>query len=108
MLARRIAMTRPQTANGAISQICAGFTHRVTPDKLRQISASIPKVMIITGDSDELVNPRNSFRLKNAMPEAELLVCEGTGHGVQLQDVEGFNETLKRVFYEGIQNARVS
>lgn len=64
--------------------------------------------MVITGDSDELVDPRNSFRLKKAMPEAELLLCKGTGHGVQLQDVESFNETLKRVFYEGIQKANIS
>jgi pimeloyl-ACP methyl ester carboxylesterase len=81
--------------------MCAGLTHHVTPDRLKKISSSIPKVIIVTGDADHLVHPRNSFRLKEVMPEAEFIQWKDTGHAVHTQDPDRFNEMLKRVFEEG-------
>jgi pimeloyl-ACP methyl ester carboxylesterase len=95
-------MTRRQTFIGSVSQMCAALTHHVTPDRLKKIASSIPKVVIVTGDADDLVNPRNSFTLKEAMPEAEFIQWKDTGHAVHTQDSERFNEMLKRVFEEGI------
>jgi pimeloyl-ACP methyl ester carboxylesterase len=81
--------------------MAAGFTHRVTPDRLRKISASIPKVVIVTGDEDNLVAPSKSRKLKASMPEAELLEWEETGHGINLQRLRRYNELLERTWEEG-------
>jgi pimeloyl-ACP methyl ester carboxylesterase len=97
---RRIAVTTPQAFMGHISQMAAGLTHHCTPDRLRMISKSIPKVAIVTGDDDHLVRPRNSFRLKAAMPEAELLQWEHTGHSIHVQRVKEFNALIERVCTE--------
>ncbi|KAF9257784.1 alpha/beta-hydrolase [Marasmius fiardii PR-910] len=100
-LRKRIALTRLQTMVGAFSQMSAGLTHYVSDDRLRKISASIPKVLILTGDVDNLVDPRNSIYLKSQMPEAEFVQWETTGHGIHYQRHKWFNETVERVSKEG-------
>jgi pimeloyl-ACP methyl ester carboxylesterase len=97
----RMASTRIQKPLGAISQMWAGFTHHVQAERLAQISKTIPKVVILTGDEDHLVRPTNSAYLKKHMPEAEYVVWKDTGHVVNLQHVERFNALLERVFHEG-------
>lgn len=86
---------------GAISQMCAGLTHRVTPDRLRKTSKSIPKVLIVTGDKDHLVNPQSSIYLKENMPEAEYVLWEGTGHAIHMQWTDRYNKLIERVVAEG-------
>ncbi|KAI0831136.1 alpha/beta-hydrolase [Trametes gibbosa] len=98
---RRVKFTRPQTFLGAISQMAAALGHYVAPDRLQMISSSIPKIAIICGDSDNLVNTSNSQILKKHMPEAELIIREGAGHGITMQYRAWFNEVLERVFKEG-------
>ncbi|KAF9468764.1 alpha/beta-hydrolase [Collybia nuda] len=98
---RRIDITLPQAFLGHISQMAAGLTHYCSPERLRSISSSVPKITIITGDEDNLVLPRGSRRIKSCMPEAELVVWEGTGHGVNAQWPKRFNELLERTFREG-------
>jgi len=84
----------------------ACITHHVTPERLRKISASIPKVLIVTGDKDHLVDPRNSRYIKEHMPEAELVEWEETGHAIHIQRNYHFNALLEQVFKEG--KARVT
>ena len=96
----RIAVTRPQPFIGAISQMAAATTHYVSPERLRKISSSVPKVLIVTGDTDNLVNPSNSHHLKADMLEAEFIVKEGAGHGIAIQCKQWFNELLERTFKE--------
>lgn len=79
----------------------AATTHRVTKDRHRLIATTIPKVLILTGDDDDLVNPENSKELARRMPEAELVVWHETGHGLHLQWPKRFNELLERTFKEG-------
>lgn len=88
---------------GHISQMAAGLTHYCSPERLRLISSSVPKITIVTGDEDNLVLPRNSRRIKACMPEAELVEWEGTGHGINSQWPKRFNELLERTFWEGKQ-----
>ncbi|KAI0670539.1 alpha/beta-hydrolase [Trametes maxima] len=102
---RRIKFTRPQTFLAAISQMSAALTHNVSPDRLRKISSSIPKVTIVTGDTDNLVDPSNSQLLKESMPEAELILRKGAGHGITMQYSEWFNDLLERTFKEGRERA---
>ena len=49
------------------------MTHDVSPERLREISRTIPKVAIVVGDEDHLVRVKNSFHLKQHMPEAEFV-----------------------------------
>ncbi|KAI0080593.1 alpha/beta-hydrolase [Panus rudis PR-1116 ss-1] len=98
---RRMEITRPQTFFGTISQMIAGMTHHVSPARLNSISKSIPKVVIITGDEDHLVSPKNSFYLKKHMPEAEFIQWKETGHGIHMQQKKMFNELIERVVREG-------
>lgn len=99
-------MTRPQKLVGHVSQMLAGLTHHVSPARLREISAKIPKVLILTGDEDNLIRPSGSFHLKSHMPEAEFIQWEKTGHGIHMQHRKRFNELLERVFIEGRQRAQ--
>ncbi|KAH9170888.1 hypothetical protein EDB89DRAFT_1217480 [Lactarius sanguifluus] len=97
----RAAVTRNQKPLGAVSQIWAGFTHRVEAGRLAQISKTIPKVLVLTGDHDHLVRSSNSAYLSKCMPEAEYVMWKETGHTVNEQHVERFNALLERVFFEG-------
>lgn len=97
----RVALTRDQKPMGSFSQMWAGLTHHVQAKRLAQISKTIPKVVILTGDEDHLVRPTNSAYLKKHMPEAEYIVWQNTGHVVGMQHVERFNVLLERVFEEG-------
>lgn len=81
---KRISLTRPQQLFGALSQMAAGLTHRVSSDRLAALSRSIPKILILTGDEDHLVASRNSYWLKKCMPEAEFIVWKDTGRSSQL------------------------
>ncbi|KAG0706337.1 Alpha/Beta hydrolase protein [Suillus ampliporus] len=98
---RRLKITQPQSPIGALSQMCAGLTHYVSPARLRKISSSIPKVVILTGDQDHLIHCSNSLHLQRHMPEAELVWWEETGHGISAQWKARFNELLGKTFEEG-------
>lgn len=98
---RRISYVRVQRPMGALSQLLAGLTHYVSPGRLRAISKSIPKILILTGDEDHLVSPRNSAYLASCMPEAEYVVWENTGHAIMMQRVEGFDAIVEKVVDEG-------
>jgi len=98
---RRYHLARPQQFIGVISQMAAGLTHRVSEDRLREISKLIPKVVIMTGDEDHLVDPQRSKFIKENMPEAELVEFSGTGHGLLLQRTKEANEIVARAIREG-------
>lgn len=98
---RRLKITRPQTPSGALSQLYAGLTHYVSPARLRKISSSIPKVIILTGDQDHVIPGSNSRYIHSHMPEAEFHWWEGTGHGISAQWMRRFNELLEKTFEEG-------
>jgi pimeloyl-ACP methyl ester carboxylesterase len=84
----------------------AGLSHYVSPDRLKNISASVPKVTIVTGDSDHLVRPQNSQVLKQHMPEAELVLWEGTGHALHAQWPTRYRDLLNKAFREGVEKGR--
>ncbi|KAI9441695.1 Alpha/Beta hydrolase protein [Lactarius indigo] len=48
----RAAVTRTPKPIGLVSQMWAALTHHVEAERLAQISKSIPKVLILTGDQD--------------------------------------------------------
>ncbi|KAI6129157.1 Alpha/Beta hydrolase protein [Pisolithus thermaeus] len=97
----KFGLIRPQPLLGALSQLAAVFTHHVSPDRLRKISASIPKVLILTGDTDVMVDPSESLFLKNNMPEAEYQCWKGSGHAICVQWDKRANALFERVIEEG-------
>jgi pimeloyl-ACP methyl ester carboxylesterase len=105
--AERFRITRPQTLVGSLSQMFAGLTHHVSAPKLRQISQSIPKVVLATGDHDDLVAPHNTVYLKKHMEEAEVVEFPNTGHALHYQRYREFNAMLERVFKEGYERVQV-
>ncbi|KAJ6618310.1 Alpha/Beta hydrolase protein [Mycena sp. CBHHK59/15] len=98
---QRMLITPPQHFIGALSQMSAALTHHVTQERLRSISESIPKVLIVTGDEDNLVSPSNSRYIKSCMPDAEWEEWKATGHAIHVQRPSQFNQLLERVFSEG-------
>jgi len=81
--------------------MAAGLTHRVSGDRLREISRLIPKVVIATGDVDHIVNPEKSRFIKANMPEAEFIELADTGHAIHLQRTKEVNGIIARVIREG-------
>ena len=80
----------------------AALTHYVPPSSLLTIARSIPKIAILTGDDDNMVDPRNSLRIKEAMGDGvQYEVWEGTGHGVFAQWPDRTAAWLEGVFEEG-------
>jgi len=104
VLKRRIEISRPQTLAGAVSQSSAVLTHRITADRHRSIATTISKILILTGDQDDLVNPANSRELAERMPEAEYVKWTEAGHGLHVQWPERFNKLIERVVEEGRRN----
>ncbi|KAH7341826.1 Alpha/Beta hydrolase protein [Rhizoctonia solani] len=97
----RILVTAPQTLMGTLSQMAAGLSHRVTPDRLHQIANDIPHIVLVTGDEDNLVPPQRSEWIKQCMgPKAKLEKWEHTGHALQIQRPERFNALVERVIEE--------
>jgi pimeloyl-ACP methyl ester carboxylesterase len=81
--------------------MAAGLTHRVSGDRLREISRLIPKVVIVTGDEDHLVDPQRSKFIKANMPEAEFIEFADTGHAIQIQRAKEVNGIIARAIREG-------
>lgn len=83
------------------------MTHHVSPHRLASLSA-IPKVIILTGDLDHLVDPANSRYLADNIPGSELVEWEKTGHGLVLQWPERFNALLEKATEEGRRRASLA
>ncbi|KAI6043045.1 alpha beta-hydrolase [Pisolithus marmoratus] len=94
-------ITGLQPLLGALSQMAAALTHHVGPDRLRKISASIPKVLILTGNMDVVVDPSESLFLRHNMPEAEYQRWKDSGHAICVQWSKRVNALFERVIEEG-------
>ncbi len=93
---------------GSFSQMAAAITHHVSPERLAYIAANIPKIAIVTGDDDSMVNPYGSERIKAGMDlgldgsdeedrnRVEFLKWEGVGHGINSQKEKEFNQLVER------------
>lgn len=97
----RFHFTRRQSPAGSFGQVRAATSHRVPNAILQRIASSISSVLIATGDWDQLVNPGNSYHLRDNMPGATFRLFEGCGHAIQAQDPEGLNEELEQCFKKG-------
>src|SRR5262249_58661127 len=55
-------------------------------------------VVIVTGDQDQVVSPKeNAYRLKERIPQAQLVELKGAGHEIPLTSPDGVYGSLKRI-----------
>jgi pimeloyl-ACP methyl ester carboxylesterase len=85
----------------------AALWHYVSPERLAHIASRIGKVLVLTGDQDNLMDPANSARIVEGMRSGarevnvEFVTWEDTGHGIPSQWPEKTNALLEKVFIEG-------
>lgn len=97
----RYHFTIKQSLHGAVSQMKAALTHNVPDNDLERINRSIPKICILTGDTDHLVDPRNSEYLRDHLPTAEYHQFKNAGHALGNQIADQVNSILEKVIAEG-------
>ena len=105
----RLKITRQPPIMGFLSQSFATLTHYVSPARLAKIAHSVPKILVLTGDDDALVDAVNSkhivegFASDNTKGEVnvEYAKWENTGHGIPAQWPDRTNALLEKVFEEG-------
>ncbi|SNX86605.1 related to alpha/beta hydrolase [Melanopsichium pennsylvanicum] len=101
----RYAFTTRQSLHGAVSQMKAALTHNIPDADLERMDKSVPKICILTGDTDYLVDPRNSDYLKSKLTTAEFHQFDNAGHALGNQISEVVNEILEKVIGEGKKKA---
>ncbi|KAL8292345.1 hypothetical protein RQP46_001811 [Phenoliferia psychrophenolica] len=94
---RRVEVNKLQTTPGKIGQMAAVLGHRVPAAKLKLISESIPKVAIIVGDKDELIDPQRGHELHEMLPGSEFKLVEGGGHALLSQICDEYNSWIEHV-----------
>ena len=62
----------------------------------------MPKICILTGDTDYLVDPRNSEYLREHLPKAEFHKFQDAGHALGNQIADKVNEILEKVVKDAI------
>lgn len=103
----RFHFTIRQSLHGAVSQMKAAVTHNISDADLVKINKSVAKICILTGDTDYLVDPRNSKFLKEKLDSAEYHHFEKAGHALGNQLADTVNEILEKVIAEGEEKAKL-
>ncbi len=86
----RLRLEYPQPPHGAIAQLMAGVTFNVEA-KLGKIAAP---TLVLAGDEDHVVPPRNAQLLAGALPNGRLDMLEGCGHVLNIECPERFNRAV--------------
>ena len=73
-----------------LGQVAAVMSHKAT-DRLHQIA--VP-TLVLTGDADRLIPPKNSEILADAIPGAKLLMIPGGSHGFNFETPDVFNRAV--------------
>jgi pimeloyl-ACP methyl ester carboxylesterase len=96
-------LPREQAPLGFLGHFHAAMMHHCSYDKLNKIASELSpaKILVITGDTDELVLPKRSLELHQHLPGSELIVIKGAGHALSYQITEEFHQILDRVVEEG-------
>jgi pimeloyl-ACP methyl ester carboxylesterase len=85
----------PQSFLSIIKQGFAVMTHNVSHQELAHISRVLKgNVLVVTGDEDVLVHPRNAERLRDGLG-AELVVMKHAGHGANEQYAQEVNKAIE-------------
>lgn len=89
-----------------VKQALAGASHRVSSERLAYLRRHFgDAVLVVTGDSDILVHPRNSGVLAEGL-KATLLTLPNAGHGANEQCAAMVNDAIQRNALRGAACAR--
>lgn len=86
----------PPTAIGPLLQMTACLGHFISQKDLERINEEVPRISIMTGDWDQLVNPVHSEYMHKMMPKAEYHVWKDAGHAIHIQFPQAFNAYLRK------------
>ncbi|HZC44985.1 MAG TPA: alpha/beta hydrolase [Candidatus Acidoferrum sp.] len=85
------ARMMPRTPSETADRALAGIQQFNAYDRLGQIKCP---VLIVHGDKDVLVPPENANLIKSKIPQAELYIIPGAGHGFQAADPVGIHQKI--------------
>ncbi|PLW26262.1 hypothetical protein PCANC_27499 [Puccinia coronata f. sp. avenae] len=102
-LVERMRKTRKQPAKGMMGQVSAVLRHSCPAASLDRMARELApaKLLVLTGDRDQLIHTARSDDLHQALPGSELLRIPGAGHAICSQLPDQFNALLERVMEEG-------
>lgn len=63
-------------------------------DQLKRLREITAPTLIITGDADTTVLPKNQLSLLECIPNARQSIIPGAGHAVSVEQPDVFNELL--------------
>jgi 3-oxoadipate enol-lactonase len=86
----RRCLEHPTPPEGYLAQLSAVMTHDAA-ERLGRIGA---RTLVITGDSDRLVDRENSLRITDRIPGAELVVLPGAPHRLFAENAGDFNREV--------------
>uniref|UniRef100_A0A7S4MSZ8 AB hydrolase-1 domain-containing protein n=1 Tax=Vannella robusta TaxID=1487602 RepID=A0A7S4MSZ8_9EUKA len=86
----------PPNEQGMRSQVLAVNTHSVGKKRLQKLKESGIPILVCTGDTDKLVNPKASLYLRSVLNPVEFILWEDCGHGVITQRFDDYNAALIR------------
>ncbi|KAM0749090.1 alpha/beta-hydrolase [Meredithblackwellia eburnea MCA 4105] len=98
---RRVEIGKLQSGRGKVAQMAAVMGHKVSPERLKVIATSIPKVAVLFGDEDELINVSRGRELHANLPGSEYKEVKGAGHALCSQIKEEYNEWCEGIVAEG-------
>lgn len=102
-------LPRQQSVSCFLSQFAAVTFHHCSYERLNKIARDLhpAKILVITGDSDELIVPQCSVELHEHLPGSELIIIKDAGHALIYQISEEFNRIMDRIIQEGNQAFQV-
>lgn len=82
----------PTTIAQLIRQVGAVARHRIDAHRMKEIRAKVARIVVIGGNADLLVRPKNSVNLANQLNAP--LVMFDAGHGILDEQEKGVNKVL--------------
>ncbi|KAG0139880.1 hypothetical protein CROQUDRAFT_665908 [Cronartium quercuum f. sp. fusiforme G11] len=94
---------RHQTMSMEVGQTLAALFHSCSTKSLGRMAEMLEpaKVLILTGDADEMMAVEKSVELHRDIPGSELVVWSGGGHALCAQMEKDHNLLIERVMQEG-------
>lgn len=96
-------LPRRQNVFAFLGHFYAAHMHYCSFDRLRRIAIDLgpAKILVMTGDSDEIILPKRSIELHENLPGSELIVIKNAGHALTYQISGELNAILERTMNEG-------
>ncbi|KAJ3396728.1 hypothetical protein HDU92_002094 [Lobulomyces angularis] len=91
----RAKLTKPTTLKGLLNQVKSVGNHFVSTDRLNALrDAPHLRILVCTGDTDNLVRPSNSKHLSTHLG-AKLIIYEDSGHSLLQQHTVRYNKMIQ-------------